>query len=47
MKTYIKVKGIKFEVVIKEKKRSYGRERFFITPKSGKGEVWVQNIIKE
>ncbi len=36
--------GFEIWVEIKDFKQSYGRDRWLVTPASGKGEAWVENI---
>lgn len=36
--------GLSVDVKIIDVKVSYGRERFQVTPISGKGEVWVESV---
>lgn len=36
--------GMRVMVKVLDFKQSYGRERWLITPISGSGEVWVENI---
>lgn len=37
--------GLWIEVEIKDVKTSYGKERFLVTPVSGSGEVWKEQVI--
>jgi hypothetical protein len=39
----IDMNGVRINVEIVDVKRSYGNERFLITPISGNGEVWVDS----
>lgn len=41
-KAYIQVGGLDVEVVIKDFKNSYGKNRWLVVPTSGRGEVWVE-----
>lgn len=34
-------KNLHFDIVVKDTKKTYGKERVLITPKAGSGEVWV------
>ena len=36
--------GLTFEVKIIDAKQSYGRLRYLVTPISGTGERWVENV---
>ena len=36
--------GLKVHVDILDYKKSYGRDRFFVTPVAATGEVWVENV---
>lgn len=40
----VELGGLEFEVIIKDYKRSWGRERFLIAPKSGEGMKWAENV---
>ena len=40
----IKAGGMIVEVEIKDYKNSYGRDRFLVSPVTGKGEVWVEQV---
>jgi len=44
-KVYIEYKGVRFQVLIKEAKKSYGRLRYLVMPKAGEGELWTEKII--
>ena len=37
--------GFEIWVEIKDYKHSYGRDRWLVTPSSGKGEAWVEKLI--
>lgn len=37
-------KEFTFEVRILDHKLQYGRDRYLVTPVSGSGQMWVQNI---
>ena len=43
-KAYIEYKGLEIEVEVKDHKNSYGKDRCLVTPISGKGEVWMENV---
>ncbi len=43
-KAVVELGGLTVEVKIIDVKKSYGRDRFLISPVSGKGEVWVENV---
>ena len=43
----IQTGGLEVQVTILDFKQSYGRERFLVSPVSGKGEVWVENVYIE
>lgn len=36
--------GFYIDVIIKDVKISWGKERYLVTPISGKGEAWVESI---
>lgn len=38
------LEGMTFEVLIKGYKNTYGRNRFLVSPKNGKGEKWSENV---
>jgi hypothetical protein len=40
----IRVKNFKFEVLINDVRTSYGKEQFLVSPMSGSGESWVEEI---
>jgi len=40
----IQAGGLIVEVQVKDYKNSYGRDRYLVTPVSGQGEVWVENV---
>ena len=37
--------GLEIEVIIKATKRSYGRDRYVVSPVAGNGEATIENII--
>ena len=41
----ISLKGIEVEVNIADVKQSYGVSRFLVSPVSGKGYAWVENVM--
>jgi hypothetical protein len=41
----ISVKGLEVEVTISDVKQSYGISRFLVSPVSGKGQAWVENVL--
>lgn len=41
---YVYVGGLNVEVTIIDVKKSYGKERFLVTPVSGSQEVWVEKV---
>lgn len=43
-KTSISVNGLRVFVRILDFKSSYGHERWLVSPVSGEGQVWVENI---
>lgn len=44
-KTIIKTEwGFYIDVIIKDYKNSYGRDRWLVSPVSGSGEAWVEKI---
>lgn len=43
-KGYIVLGGLSVHVLIKDVKRSYGRDRFLVTPINGKSEIWVEKV---
>ena len=43
-KGMISVRGLNVEVTITGVKKSYGRNRYKVTPLSGNGKVWVEII---
>lgn len=40
----IDVNGLTINVTVKNAKLAYGKPRFLITPKSGTGEIWMQDV---
>lgn len=36
-----------FDVVVKDYKHTYGRDRWLVSPVSGSGEAWVENIVTQ
>lgn len=40
----IRLGGLSVLVKIEDIKVTYGRERFFVTPVSGTGKIWVETI---
>lgn len=40
----LEVGGLVVTVKILDYKRSYGRDRWLVTPVSGSGQVWVENV---
>lgn len=36
--------GLTIDVIIKDVKVTWGRERYLICPVAGKGEVWVESV---
>jgi hypothetical protein len=40
----VKLEGMTFEVIINDFKQTYGRNRFLIAPRNGKGEKWSENV---
>lgn len=40
----IVVGGLTVDVIIKDVKTSYGRDRFHVSPVAGKGLVWVEKV---
>jgi len=40
----IKLGGLTVMVMINDVKMSYGKERFLVSPASGKGEIWVEAV---
>ena len=40
----ITINGLTIIVKVKDAKFAYGKARFLVTPKSGKGEVWMQDV---
>lgn len=43
-KATVDMGGLTVEVKIVDVKKSYGRDRYLITPVAGKGEVWVEKV---
>ena len=39
--------GFSVNVIIKDYKNSYGRDRWFVEPLSGTGGAWVENVVHE
>lgn len=42
---FISLNGLKVNVKVLDVKNSYGRIRYQVTPLSGEGEIWVENIV--
>ena len=40
----INIKGMKFEVLTKDVRMNYGKKKFLVSPMSGSGESWVEEI---
>lgn len=40
----MELEGMEFEVVIKGYKNTYGRNRFLVQPRNGRGEKWSENV---
>lgn len=38
----ISIGGLRVNVKITDVKNSYGHDRYFVTPVSGEGEIWVE-----
>ncbi len=43
-KGVIRTGGLRVEVEILDYKRSYGHDRYLVTPLSGAGEVWIEDV---
>ena len=41
----IQVRSLKVEVLIKDVKNTYGRNRYLISPIRGSGEMWIETVI--
>jgi hypothetical protein len=44
-KVHVSLGGLKVGVVILDIKNSYGKIRYQVSPVTGTGEVWVENIL--
>lgn len=42
---WVNLGGLMVDVKILDYKRSYGRDRWFVTPVSGSGEIWIENVL--
>lgn len=40
----VNVGGLTVQVIIKDFKTSYGRERYLVSPIAGTGEVWTEKV---
>lgn len=43
-KAKVELGGLTVEVKVLDVKKSYGKDRYQITPVAGKGEVWVEKV---
>ena len=43
-RAYVQAGGMLVEVIILDVKQAYGKERYQVSPVSGQGEVWVENL---
>lgn len=41
----ISLGGLEIDVAIMDVKQSYGKSRFLVSPVTGKGTIWVENVI--
>jgi hypothetical protein len=41
---HVKCRGMLVDMLVLGAKRSYGRNRYLITPVKGKGEAWVEKL---
>lgn len=45
-RAFVALGKFKVEVEIKDYKRSYGQDRWLVSPVAGSGEAWVENVTK-
>lgn len=41
---YVIIGKVKFEVLVKDIKNSYGKTRYLIAPIAGRGEMWTEKV---
>lgn len=41
---YIKLGGLEVSIEVLDYKNSYGKDRWLVTPLSGAGEIWVEEV---
>jgi hypothetical protein len=39
-----KMEKLTVDVIVKDYKSSYGRDRWLVSPKSGSGQIWAENV---